>query len=126
MLGYDILPRSPNVNQPLDVTLYWQAQRPLSHTYQSFVHLVYPEGKIWTQSDNLNPGDFPTDRWPSEYYIRDKHRLTLPKDLPPGDYQISVGLYTLDDKQRLSVLSADYGARQDNVLLQQIIRVKSP
>jgi len=123
LLGYDITPKSPETNQIVDITLYWQAQRPLSSTYQSFVHLVYPEGKIWVQSDNLNPGNFPTNRWPTEYYIRDKHQLTLPGDLPPGDYQISVGLYTLDNSQRLSVLSADYGSRQDNVLLHQTIKI---
>jgi len=123
LLGYDVS-NPPNFTGRVNVTLYWQAKRPLTNTYQSFVHIVYPEGEIWAQSDNLNPGDFPTNRWPTDRYIRDHHQLTLPKTVPPGEYKISIGLYTLHNQQRLNVLLAEYGNRKNNVILRQTIKVK--
>jgi hypothetical protein len=57
-----------------------------------------------TQSDKLNPGDFPTRKWPVDRYVRDRHTLTLPSDLAAGDYQLTVGL--------------PFGAPEDNLRLQ--------
>jgi hypothetical protein len=124
LLGYDLSSSTVKPGQTLDVTLYWRAQRPLTTPYRSFVHLVYPEGKVWTQSDHLNPGDYPTTRWPPEaQYIWDKHRLSLPEAIPEGDYLLSVGLYTLTTG-RLPVTESTYGGRSDNVILEQRVTVK--
>lgn len=123
LLGFDVSPQRLKPGDRVAVTLYWNAQRPLTATYQSFVHLVYPEGQIWTQSDHLNPAGFPTDRWPTERYIRDIHTLVLPRDIPPGSYYLSVGLYTLHDQQRLPVQAAN-GGQVDNVILSQPVIVK--
>lgn len=124
LLGFDLSRERMRPGQTLEVTLYWQAQQPLTETYQVFVHLVYPEGQIWAQSDHLNPGGFPTNLWPTDRYVRDKHRLELPEQLPPGPYQISIGLYTLYNQQRLEVRQAESGARADNVILLQAIHVR--
>ncbi len=123
LLGYDLSSQTAKPGQTLDVTLYWRAQRPLTTPYRSFVHLVYPEGKIWTQSDHLNPGDYPTTRWPPDAYIWDKHHLPLPETMPKGDYLLSVGLYTLNTG-RLPVTASTYGGRSDNVILEQHVTVK--
>ncbi|MGC9520587.1 MAG: 6-pyruvoyl-tetrahydropterin synthase-related protein [Anaerolineae bacterium] len=124
LLGYDLSGDRLSSGDVLEVSLYWMAQRPLTQTYQSFVHLVYPEGRVWTQSDHLNPAGFPTNRWPQDRYIRDTHRLELPPDLPPGTYLLSVGLYTLADNRRLDVWSASCGQRPDAVVLCQPIVVR--
>lgn len=96
----------------------------MTETYQSFVHVVYPEGRIWTQSDHLNPAGFPTNQWPTDRYIRDQHRLVLPSDMPEGEYGISVGIYLLHTNTRLPVLQAESGARADNVILSETINVR--
>jgi len=124
LLGFDVSSACLKPGQPLDITVYWNALRPMTETYQSFVHLVYPEGKIWVQSDHLNPAGFPTNLWPIDRYIRDKHRLVLPPDIPPGEYAISVGIYKLRDNERLPVQWADTGARADNVVLNKTITIR--
>ena len=58
------------------------------------------------QSDHLNPGDFPTRRWPTDKYVRDVHTFTLPADLPPGEYTIKTGLWVQAEGWRLPVLDA--------------------
>jgi hypothetical protein len=123
LLGFDVAPRQLKPGDRVAVTLYWNAQRPLTETYQSFVHLVYPEGKIWTQSDHINPAGFPTNLWPIDRYVQDKHYLLLPRDIPAGQYSLSVGLYTLANGQRLDV-NDKRGIITDNVILSQPIIVK--
>jgi hypothetical protein len=124
LLGYDLSGTRLKPGHVLDVTIYWNAQRPMTATYQSFVHVVYPEGTIWVQSDHLNPAGFPTNLWPTDRYIRDQHRLVLPADLPEGEYSISVGIYLLNENTRLPVLQAGSGAREDNVILSEPINVR--
>ncbi len=124
LLGYDLSGTRLTPGDRLDVSVYWNAERVMTQTYQSFVHLVYPEGQIWSQSDHLNPGGFPTNLWPTERYIKDSHRLVLPPDLPAGEYSISVGIYLLGADQRLPVRQAESGTRADNVILTQTITVK--
>lgn len=117
-LGYDLDPDHSQPGATIEVVLYWSAQFGLTETYQSFVHLVSPEGTIWSQSDHLNPGGFPTNLWPTDRYIVDVHRLRIPVDAPPGPYLVSVGLYALSSaNSRLPVRTADCGMREDSLTL---------
>jgi len=124
LLGFDVSDECPKAGDTVIVSIYLNAERPITETYQSFVHIVYPEGRIWAQSDHLNPAGFPTNLWPTDRYIKDQHRLVLPSDLPAGEYAISVGIYLLRDAQRLPVHWAESGARADNVILDRTITVK--
>ncbi|MBN2004160.1 MAG: hypothetical protein JXA21_12460 [Anaerolineae bacterium] len=125
MLGFDLSTEHLRPGQTLDVTVYWNAQHPITQTYQSFVHLVRPEGTIWSQSDHLNPAGFPTNLWPTDRYISDRHRLTLPADLQPGEYSLSIGLYTLNNSYRLPVHDTESGLTCDSLILSQKIVVRN-
>ncbi len=124
LLGFDLSGTRLKPGDTLEVTVYLNAQQAMTETYQSFVHLVYPEGNIWAQSDHLNPAGFPTNLWPTDRYIRDQHQLVLPPDMPEGEYSVSVGIYLLRDNTRLPVQWAESGARTDNVILSQTINVR--
>lgn len=125
LLGYNLEIWDTGVTRSLDVVLYWNAQRDVAETYQSFVHVVSPEASIWAQSDQLNPGGFPTNLWPTDRYVVDVHRLEMPAEAPAGPYLLSVGLYTLGEEGgRLEVLSADCGQRADSVVLCTPIQVR--
>jgi hypothetical protein len=103
LLGYDA---SAAVVEPGDrvyLTLYWKALQNLDINYQVFVHLSGPDGLV-AQSDKINPGEFPTRRWPEEKYVRDEHQLQLPPNLPPGNYEITAGLWVQSDGWRLPLL----------------------
>lgn len=90
----------------IDISLFWQALRPLEIDYQVFVHLLDENGVLQSQSDKLNPGEFPTRRWPLDRYVPDSHRLSLPPDLPPGVYTVAAGLWVQDEGWRLPVFAA--------------------
>jgi len=120
LIGYDISDEKAIPGDVVDVTVYWQAQRPLDIPYQVFVHILSPDGFLITQSDKLNPGEFPTRQWPLDKYVRDEHRLRLPPDLPPGAYIISVGLWVQTEGWRLPVLDENGGQIGDNFVLSSL------
>ncbi len=104
LLGYDLPVTSVRAGESFPITLYWRAVRPPSANYQVFVHLVRPVYRLWGQSDKLNPGDFPTTRWPTDRYVWDDHRVPVLPGTPPGTYRIAVGLYLLAEGTRLPLL----------------------
>jgi hypothetical protein len=108
LLGYHVgaeaLGETAAPGDTLDITLFWRALQPLDIEYQVFVHVLNSEGQLVAQSDKLNPGEFPTHRWPTDRYVPDAHRLSLPPDLPPGDYTVATGLWVQSEGWRLPVL----------------------
>jgi hypothetical protein len=117
LLGYDLSHETLQPGRTFNVTLYWMAARPMTQTYQSFVHIIGPVGRLWAQSDHLNPAGFPTDRWPLDRYIRDHHQLTLQPGAPDGTYTVHVGLYRLKENRRLEVIDAAQNETNDAAVL---------
>ncbi len=120
LIGYDVSAEQASPGDVVDVTVYWQAERPLDIGYQVFVHLLRVEGPLVAQSDKINPGDFPTRQWPLDKYIRDKHHLQLPSDLPPGEYVIAAGLWVQAEGWRLPVFDSDGQQIGDNFVLSSL------
>jgi hypothetical protein len=104
----------------LDVTIYWQTRAPVQGNYHVFVQLLDPEGGLVTQHDGQPiHGFLPTGDWPVDKVIPDRHRLLLPDDLPPGNYQLIAGMYIPETQERLPVYSAQPGSSDDYVMLTQ-------
>ena len=103
LLGYDVSGTVANAGDTINLTLYWKAQDDLEINYQVFTHVFGPDGLV-AQSDKLNPGDFPTGRWPEDKYVRDEHQILLPADLPTGQYKVVVGAWVQNDGWRLPLL----------------------
>ncbi len=87
-----------------EVTLYWLALREMGQNYKAFVHLLGPDGSVIAQHDGEPVGGFtPTSRWQPGQIIADRHVLTLPEDLPAGEYGLRTGLYQVDPLRNLTV-----------------------
>ncbi len=126
LLGYDLPKAQVRAGDTLPLTLYWRAVAPVPENYQVFAHLTRPTTHLWGQSDNLNPGDLPTGRWPLDKYVRDEHDLGVLPGTPPGDYQLTVGLYRLADGSRVPVFNVDGALLGDTFTLQTPVRVTRP
>lgn len=85
----------------IETTLFWKAVQPLTIDYQSFLHILDEQGNIVAQQDKLNPGDFPTRRWPEDKYVADRFELMLPPGLPPGVYTATAGIWVQNEGWRL-------------------------
>lgn len=103
LLGFTA-PDTVRPGQKIRVDLYWTAQPNIDKNWQVFVHLLSPETTVLTQSDKLNPGDFPTKQWPIDKYVRDPHWLIIPEDIPAGDYRLTAGLWSIETGQRVPVV----------------------
>jgi hypothetical protein len=76
----------------LDVTLYWQALRPVETAYTVFVHLLDEAGTLVAQQDRP-PAGYPTAVWRPGEVIVDSFTIAIPPDLPPGNYRLQTGFY---------------------------------
>jgi hypothetical protein len=76
------------------LTLFWQAQKPVSENLKVFVHVLNGNGDLVAQRDSEPlSGLRPTSTWEVGEAIVDRYGVLLPGDLPPGRYQVVVGLY---------------------------------
>jgi hypothetical protein len=68
------------------------------------VHLLNSGSKVVAQRD-LQPqaGAAPTTTWLPGEILTDAYTLSLPGDLPPGDYRLIAGMYNAASGQRLAV-----------------------
>jgi hypothetical protein len=112
LLGYsldaDVLAPGDDVN----LTLYWKALAPLEDDYTVFTHLLGDANPatgtpVWAGHDSQpDNGHFPTTAWQPGQVILDVHRLAIPGDAPPGEYQLEAGLYLLATLARLPATDA--------------------
>lgn len=116
LLGYNA-PAAARSGETVEVTLYWKAKGDMAINFQVFVHLLGPDGAIIAQSDKLNPGAFPTRRWPSDQYVRDRHTLSLPPDAPPGSHPLSVGLWVQAEGWRLPLFDENEQQIDDSFVI---------
>ncbi|MGH2523923.1 MAG: hypothetical protein ACRDH2_15565, partial [Anaerolineales bacterium] len=97
----------------LTLNLIWHATASPRVSYAAFVHLSDEAGRAWAQSDAV-PAKWtrPTTGWVAGEYVVDPHMLPLPAALPPGQYQLFIGLYDPQTGQRAR--ASGPGAGEDN------------
>jgi hypothetical protein len=90
-LAYTLKPTEVTPGDTLQVTLYWQALRPLPANYVTHIQLRHKDtGTIWFTSPNRSPGHYPTSRWRSYLYVRDEYLIPISSAIPPGEYEVTV------------------------------------
>ncbi len=122
LLGYEVVPASVEVGQPLTVTLYWQGLAKMDAGYTVFVHILGPGNEVLGQKDSQpRSGTHPTSQWQPGEVVTDTHSFAVSPGTLPGDYPIEVGMYLLETLTRLPVVGAD-GQRMpdDRVLLGEV------
>jgi hypothetical protein len=72
-----------------------------------FLHLIGPDGQIFSQMDSLpQQGLAPTTSWIEGEIIQDEVRLSLPETMPDS-FKLVVGWYNINTGERLITGSAD-------------------
>jgi hypothetical protein len=66
-----------------------------------FAHLIQNKDRLVAQRDAV-PGNglFPVESWETGAVMRDQFALQLPAELPAGEYEIQVGIYSATSGQR--------------------------
>jgi 4-amino-4-deoxy-L-arabinose transferase-like glycosyltransferase len=89
LLGYDFPRRDANPGGELSVALYWQALEDANRDYLIAIQLTDDHGDVWAESfDSPVYGTYPTTQWAEGEVVKDWHDVSLPGDIPQGDYQV--------------------------------------
>ncbi|MBN1488066.1 MAG: hypothetical protein JW981_10520 [Anaerolineae bacterium] len=111
--------------ESLDVTLHWQALAPPGDNYVVFVHLLDSSGQLVANHDAPPmAGRYPTTAWLPGEMLPDVHTLQLAPQLPPGDYDLYVGMYQWPSVERLPVYDQTGVEQENRVILLQTITVQ--
>lgn len=113
LVGVDWEVGGGDMAQNVDVTLYWSTVAPVEGNYKVFVHLLDHTGNLIAQHDGVPVNwTLPTDDWPLEDVIVDRHQITLPAGRQVSEIrEISIGMYHLESLQRLDATVLDGDAR---------------
>ncbi len=88
----------------LAVWLWWQFDQAVDTDDIRFVHLINAAGDLVTQQDN------PLGSIAAGETRAEQVEISLPADLPPGDYTVSAGWYHYPDITNFRVLASGEGA----------------
>jgi hypothetical protein len=86
LAGYDLPGDTFSPGDTLPLTLYWQPGGASGRPYSVTVELRGPDGKTAAAA----PGALLAGGWPACFTLRDWQDLSVPRDLPAGDYQLVV------------------------------------
>lgn len=119
--GFTLQSASLRPGDILQLTLYWRALGRPDADHTVFVHLSPdPATPPLAQQDGEPGGGLdPTGGWQPGEAHADNHGVFLPPDLPPGEYQLLVGLYDPLDGGRLPAFRQN-GPVGDSLVLQAI------
>jgi hypothetical protein len=118
LLGYQVDKLEAAPGEEINVVLYWEAQTPLLADYTVFLHLAASEGPPHAQADSPpQHGAYPTSFWDSGEVVIDPRTISVPADLPPGQYPLVAGMYLLETGERLRWIAPDGSSRGDAVPL---------
>ncbi len=101
---------------------YWQALGAERADYTMFVHLLNERGELIAQWDGPVGGlNAHTSQWATGDIRVQEAVLEYPEDLPPGVYQLYIGLYTYPDVTRLTVHSPRPRAQDGLLYLGEVV-----
>lgn len=91
LLSFNFEDRPYQANEELNLTLYWNIKTPIKNQYQVRVRILSRENQQTVFTGTFHyPGQFPTNRWPSNLTVVDAYQIQLPHDLAAGHYTIMV------------------------------------
>ena len=101
----------------------WRVSEPVEDSLAMFAHLVYDEERLIAQWDAV-PGSTlsPIETWAPGELVRHQFALRLPSELPAGDYEIQVGIYSTTSGQRYTLIEPESNIY--NVLIVQQFTIK--
>jgi hypothetical protein len=102
------LPSTVRRGGSLTVGLAWRALGKIDAYYSVYVKLLDAEGNALAGWDGQpRNGQAPTLLWVPDETIDDVVTLSIPADIPPGDYTVEAGMYRAEDLVRCLTLNQD-------------------
>ena len=106
----------------MHLTLRWRALASPRDSATVFIHLIdAAERPVAGWDYTPLGGSAPTYLWfpkwlPGQVFL-DPYRLSIPGDLPPGDYRLEVGMYGMTSQRRFPVVDSEGNLAGDRIIL---------
>jgi hypothetical protein len=123
LVGYEASDLSPRAGDTVQLTLYWQALRPIDADYTVFAHIIDPRSLSIQAGSDQWPGGTPTTTWQPGALVEDMHALVVNDTAPPDIYELEIGLYAAQPDgsfPRLHIVTGDGGMSDDYVYLTRV------
>jgi len=93
-------------DQEFFVTTWWRAGGPAEADTHFFLHMESADRRV--PYDHI-PGDwmYPADRWHDGDIIENRVLMQIPVGVPPGDYQVYLGIYNPSTGARWAIVEGD-------------------
>jgi mannosyltransferase len=93
LLGTSLTAERTARGAPVDVTLWWRAERaPLPDDRIRLELTAAGFDRILEDQEPVS-GHYPTNRWSTGEVVVDRHRVTIPTDAPAGDLQLALQVW---------------------------------
>jgi hypothetical protein len=108
--------------ETIGLGLNWLALQQVDESYTIFVHLIDGGNRLIAQRDYTPMGGaFPTHLWIPKWIagqsVIDPYQITVPDDLPPGEYFIETGMYGMTSQRRVPIIGRDGSLAGDRAIL---------
>jgi hypothetical protein len=100
LIGYEMNGGPWSAGGTITLTLWWRANAPGEVLLSSYAHLM--NGERLVGSDGLG---VPPQMWQAGDVIVERYVLPIPRDWPPGDSALHVGLYSAESGKRYALRS---------------------
>jgi hypothetical protein len=86
----------------LTLVLIWRSDGNVEVSYQVFCHIMSEDGELVAQQDGIPlNGVRPTPSWRAGEMIEDSYDILLDRNLAPGEYELTIGMYDAETMERL-------------------------
>jgi len=117
-LGYELDSDTLTPGEWVQLTTYWRVLQDVAEPLPLaiFVHLLDSQSTVWGGKDTLSVA---TAGWEAGDIFVQVHHFPLPSDIPAGQYQVEIGVYSRADMQRFAVFEEGQPVA-DRLLLEPI------
>jgi hypothetical protein len=121
LLGFEPATIAVRAGAALDVNLYWQAREPTNIDSQLYVGLFAADGTVVASSDETPIGNaLGTSRWTPGEILREPVRLSVPANVPPGEYLLRFALYNPRTNEMLAAPRSEFVTENGQIILTQV------
>jgi hypothetical protein len=104
LMGFDA-PLTVKQGAILPISLVWKMEGRVTFDYSVNVSLIAPDGSVQAQRAGTPQGTFGLfTQWQPGGIYRDNHGLSVPANVPQGEYEVWVLLYDWQDNTRLPIM----------------------
>ncbi len=118
LLGYEFADDTLSSGEWVHLTTYWRVRHDVAAPLPLaiFVHLLDSQSTVWGGKDMLSVA---TAGWEAGDVFAQVHHFPLPSDIPAGQYQVEIGVYSRTDMQRFAIFEEGLPVA-DRLLLEPI------